>query len=216
MQNSFRSLSREIILWFVTLTALLPGIPALASDVKTLSNETYGFKVDYPSQWNARKQMFGEPFPDIEAFKSDRVTIGGAIDTGRDGPLDWNSVAFNTAIETQVPAEGSTAPPAITIYAHKAQAKSFDEFSGYLKELEGVFYMPVISARKVTTKSGLSAYDYVYGAQYDKIAMLTRLVVIFHDGIRYGLTYTELSKKAFDANEKPFNDVADTFAIGRK
>ena len=188
------------------LALLLLVASAEAQERQTLVNQKYGFQVSYPADWKVGRVLYPDPFPKIEDLIVGRAKLSMCCDIGGEGqePADWNAAWFNqtrTGPPPGVPYSPSV--PSVLVYAHAAAAMSFDEFTAYLKQL-----MQVESATRVKTAGGMEGYDYVY-----RFGMLTRLVVFFKDGKRYGLTYPELEQKDFDRFEQPFSEMVRSFQI---
>lgn len=199
----------KLTLRFLGLFLLALSSALLAGEPESVTNEKYGFKLTFPSDWKVDRVQHPDPFPDIKAFKSGQASLGGSVGTLGSGeaPVDWNAVYLN---QSQAAPLGETPPlPVILIYAHEAPAKSFEEFSAYFKEFITLFRMEVVSARTVSTASGLEAYDYVYRMG----PIPVRVCVLFRNGKRYGLTYFERDQKSFEEHAKYFDEVVKSFEV---
>ena len=199
----------KLTLRFVGLFLLALSSALLAGEPGSITNEKYGFQLTFPSDWRVDRVQHPDPFPDIKAFKSGQASLGGSVGTLGSGeaPADWNAVYLNQG-QAAAPGE-APARPIILVYAHAAPAKSFEEFSAYFKEFMTLLRMEVVSARKVTTASGLEGYDYIYRMG----PIPTRVCVFFTNGRRYGLTYFDMDEKAFEAHQKDFNELVKAFEV---
>lgn len=189
----------------VTVFAVLSLLSsaAFAENAKTITNETFGFNVTYPSRWDAKTVSHADPLPDLEAFKSGKAALH--VTGGSQGASAPNAVAFNQAQQTADPI------PSMFVYAHEKKAQTFEQFSQtlaeYLKMLGGNKYH---SAARVQV-NGLEGFDYTY---FDG-PMRTRLVVFFANGKRYGLTYSDYGTGKFAAFAPEFETVMRSFQVRR-
>lgn len=199
MKNrGFRSTAIALVVVFTLLSSA-----AFAENARTITNETFGFNVTYPSRWDAKTASHSDPLPDLEAFKSGKTALH--VTGGSQGASAPNAVAFNQAQQTADPI------PSMFVYAHEKKAQTFEQFSQtlaeYLKMFGGNKYH---SAARVQV-NGLEGFDYTY---FDG-PMRTRLVVFFANGKRYGLTYSDYGTGKFAAFAPEFETVMRSFQVRR-
>lgn len=188
---------------FVTLLLGATAI-GLAQDSgrKTVTNPKWGFSISYPAAWTAKEVQHPDPLPDIEEFKAGKVTLGGGISTSTGDEPDPNAVAFNQVQESPATL------PSVIVYAHEKKPRTFDEFSKDLEQWTQMFRMKIASSGKVALDSH-EGYDFTYGEGM----MRTRLVIIFANGKRYGITTADFGTGNFDKYTEVFDELVKSFQV---
>jgi hypothetical protein len=156
----------------------------------------YQFTFAYPEDW-AIDQL---EHPDPDELMPDSTGDPNAIDVNA---IEVNREAFENGA------------PYILVYAVKKPQQSFNEFFTRLQNDIGFSGANIVGADSTGMFKGHPMYDVTY--EVKSLSANVRIMVIYANGIRYGLMYTALEDKvgnAFRKHMPRFERLLETLEVG--
>ena len=161
-----------------------------------VKNKDYRFAFAHPEEWVAN--ILEHPDPDV-AIPDDTVDLN---------KNDFNAIEVNRE-------EFESGAPYILVYAIPKQHQSFDEYFTRLNNDLGLMAAKVIGADSTSTFKGFPMYDVTYDVEQYQAKV--RSIVIYANGLRYGIMYTAFDNNignAFRKHMPRFERLLETLEIG--
>lgn len=166
----------------------------------TITNETYGFSVSYPTTWQASAQKFSDMFLKPE------VKPDGTVDfkAGSEVLKDDNSVNF-----------GGFCPQdtgvMLIVFAHEMEAQDFEEFADIIRESSKYMRMEILDSQKDIAVDGVKGFSLTYGHKQED-GMKNSAVLLYRKGKRYTIMYSGFGEN-FDRCKGAYEEVVKSFRI---